>query len=50
VGAAPGYTDAQSIRAVKSLDERKLPILLVEGHARLLTAGRRWLAPGAPAV
>jgi len=41
VGAALGYTDDQSIRAVNSLDERKLLILLVEGNARLLGAGRR---------
>ena len=41
VGASLGYSDDQSIRALKSLDERKLLILLVEGHARLLAAGRR---------
>jgi hypothetical protein len=41
VGAALGYTDDQSIRALSSLDERKLLILLVEGNARLLGAGRR---------
>jgi hypothetical protein len=41
VGAALGYSDDQSIRALESLDERKLLILLVDGHARLLRAGRR---------
>jgi hypothetical protein len=41
VGAALGYTDDQSIRALNSLDDRKLLILLVEGNARLLGAGRR---------
>lgn len=44
VGAALGYSDDKSIRAVKSLDERKLLILLVEGQARLLGAGRRLAA------
>jgi len=41
VAAALGYTDDQSIRALNSLDQRKLLILLVEGNARLLAAGRR---------
>jgi len=41
VGAALGYTDDQSLRALNALDQRKLLILLVEGNARLLGAGRR---------
>jgi hypothetical protein len=41
VGRTLGYPDDRSIRALKSLEERKLLILLVEGNARLLQAGRR---------
>ena len=41
VGSALGYTDDQSLRALNALDQRKLLILLVEGNARLLGAGRR---------
>ena len=44
VGAALGYTDDQSIRALNSLDQRKLLILLVGGDARLLGASRRLAA------
>src|SRR4051812_11434837 len=40
VGAALGHSEAESGRLVQSLNDRKLLILLREGDARLLTAGR----------
>ena len=40
VGEGLGITEAQALSAVKTLDEQKLLILLVNGQARLLNAGR----------
>ena len=40
IGEGIGYSEAQSLSAVKSLDEQKLLILLIDGTARLLDAGR----------
>ena len=40
VGEGMGYSEAQALSAVKTLDEQKLLILLVGGVARLLEAGR----------
>src|SRR5260221_6672513 len=40
VGTSMGYSEAQSLSAVQSLDEHKLLILLVGGDARLLSTGR----------
>jgi hypothetical protein len=40
VGERLGYTEERAGELVRSLDERKLVILLLEGNARLLTAGR----------
>jgi Mn-dependent DtxR family transcriptional regulator len=44
VARALGYSDDKSIRALQSLDQRKLLIVLVEGNARLLRAGRELAA------
>ena len=44
VGLAIGFSPAQSDNALKSLGERKLIILLSEGNARLLDAGRQLAA------
>jgi len=44
VGAAIGFSTAQSDTAVRSLGDRKLVILLLEGNARLLDAGRQLAA------
>ncbi|HEY7115508.1 MAG TPA: hypothetical protein VH475_02920 [Tepidisphaeraceae bacterium] len=41
VGTALGFADGDSRRAVESLDQRKLVILLREGNARMLPAGRQ---------
>lgn len=41
VGATLGYSEAQSRAALQSLNERKLVILLTDGNARLLDAGRQ---------
>ena len=41
VGTAIGLTPTQSGVAVRSLGDRKLVILLLEGNARLLAAGRQ---------
>ena len=41
VGSALGFSAAQSEQTMRSLDERKLVILLLDGDARLLEAGRR---------
>jgi hypothetical protein len=40
VGTSMGYSEAQSLSAVQSLDDHKLLILLVGGDARLLATGR----------
>jgi hypothetical protein len=40
VGADLGYSESETHEAVRSLDQRKLLILLVEGNARVLDAGR----------
>ena len=40
VGAALGYSEAQSQSAMQSLGERRLFIVLSDGNARLLDAGR----------
>ena len=40
VGVAVGLSDAESDQAVRSLDARRLLVLLSEGEARLLAAGR----------
>lgn len=41
VGTSLGYSPAEADQAMKSLDERKLVVLLQEGAARLSIAGRR---------
>ena len=41
VGSSLGISAAESERTMRSLDERKLVILLLDGDARLLDAGRR---------
>ena len=41
VGSALGFSAAQSEQTMRSLDERRLVILLLDGDARLLDAGRR---------
>ena len=41
VGAALGYSAAESERTMQVLSERKLVILLLDGDGRLLEAGRR---------
>jgi len=40
VGHSLGFTDAEADVAVRSLDQRKLAILLQNGDARILAAGR----------
>lgn len=40
VGLAVGLTASQSHQAMRSLNDRKLVLLLLEGDARLLDAGR----------
>lgn len=44
VGKTLGFSEAESDRAVRSLDERKLLIVLAEGEARLLDSGRQLAA------
>jgi Mn-dependent DtxR family transcriptional regulator len=41
VGTSLGYSAAEASQAIKSLDERKLVVLLQEGGARLSHAGRQ---------
>jgi hypothetical protein len=41
VGTSLGYSQAEADQAVKSLDERKLVVLLQEGGARLSSTGRQ---------
>ena len=41
VAATLGYSEAEARQAMQSLDDRKLVILLLEGNARLLDAGRQ---------
>jgi hypothetical protein len=40
VGVALGHSEAEAGRLIQSLNDRKLIILLRDGDARLLTAGR----------
>jgi len=44
VGTTLGYSEEESHRAVRSLDERKLLILLNDGNARMLVSGRQLAA------
>lgn len=44
VGAALGYSVAESERTMRVLSERKLVMLLLDGDARLLDAGRQLAA------
>jgi hypothetical protein len=46
VGSTLGYSAAESEKTMRALDERKLVVLLLDGDARLLDAGRQ-LAAGA---
>ena len=41
VGATLGYSPAEAEKAMQSLSERKLVMLLLDGDARLLDAGRQ---------
>lgn len=41
VGVALGLTQTESSQAMQSLSDRKLVLLLLEGEARLLDAGRQ---------
>lgn len=41
VGAALGFSEAESERTMRVLSERKLVTLLLDGDARLLDAGRQ---------
>ena len=41
VGTNLGYSESESDQAMRSLNDRKLVILLLEGDARILAAGRK---------
>jgi len=41
VGTSLGFSESEADQAMRSLNDRKLVILLLEGDARILAAGRR---------